>query len=234
MNITPKQALQELKEKSNKDIAEHSARFFKTAKGEYGEGDKFLGIRVPVARSLVKKWLNMTLEENEKLLRSPYHEAQLAAVILLSEKFKQASHEAQETIYKIYLENTTYINNWDIVDSSSHKILGAYLLERSHAPLFSLVTSKNLWERRIAIISSYYFIKRQNFDTALSLIELTLNDEEDLIHKASGWMLREIGKQNRKTAENFLDQHYQNMPGTMLRYAIEKFPQSKRKQYLQN
>ncbi|MBN4054010.1 DNA alkylation repair protein [Haliea sp. AH-315-K21] len=232
MDITAKQALTALQEKSDKKIAEHSARFFKTAEGEYGEDDIFLGIRVPVIRSFVKRWLTMPLLQNEKLLHSPYHEARLAAVILLSEKFKRADSKTQKAIYQLYLNNTAYINNWDIVDSSSHKIIGPYLFEKSHQPLFKLVKSDQLWERRIAIITTYYFIKRQKFETALELISQTLTDKEDLIHKASGWMLREIGNKDRSTEESFLNEHYQVMPRTMLRYAIEKFPLSRRKYYL--
>jgi len=233
MEISAKHAVNALQEKANISIAAHSARFFKTAKGEYGKGDIFLGVRMPVIRGLVKQWLTMPLAQNEELLHSSYHEARIAAVILLSEKFKRAGPELQKAIYQLYLNNTAFINNWDIVDSSAHKIVGAYLIDKGHRPLFKLVKSEQLWARRIAIIATFYFIKRQHFETPLSLIEHTLNDDEDLIHKASGWMLREIGNQGRIIEEAFLDKHYQTMPRTMLRYSIEKFPQNKRKHYLQ-
>ncbi|MDG2090508.1 MAG: DNA alkylation repair protein [Gammaproteobacteria bacterium] len=233
MGISAKQAVSALQEKADINIASHSSRFFKTAEGEYGEGDIFLGVRVPVIRGFVKQWMTMSLVQNEVLLHSPFHEVRLAAVILLSEKFKRADSELQLAIYQLYLKNTAYVNNWDIVDSSAHKIVGPYLLDKDHLPLFKLIKSKHLWERRIAIIATFYFIKRQQFETALTLVEHILNHDEDLIHKASGWMLREIGNQDLSREEAFLNKHYQIMPRAMLRYAIEKFPQSRRLHYLQ-
>jgi len=217
---------------ANEQIAEHSQRFFKTGKGEYGEGDIFLGIRVPLLRKLVKKYRGISITEVRKLLHSKFHEERLLAVLMLVQLFKSGDESVQKQVYDLYLENTEYINNWDIVDISASNIVGAHLYEKDKAPLYDLVQSKNLWERRIAIIATFYFIRQNEFDDTLKLAKILLNDKEDLIHKAVGWMLREVGKREIEFEEEFLQEHYKIMPRTMLRYAIEKFPETSRKMYL--
>ena len=217
---------------ANEQIAEHSQRFFKTGKGEYGEGDIFLGIRVPLLRRLVKKYGGISIAEVRKLLHSKFHEERLLAVLMLVQLFKSADESVQKQVYDLYLENTEFINNWDIVDISASNIVGAHLYEKDKAPLYDLVQSKNLWERRISIISTFYFIRQNEFDDTLKIAKILLNDKEDLIHKAVGWMLREVGKREIEFEEEFLQEHYKIMPRTMLRYAIEKFPETSRKMYL--
>jgi 3-methyladenine DNA glycosylase AlkD len=217
---------------ANEQIAEHSQRFFKTGKGEYGEGDIFLGIRVPLLRRLVKKYGGISIAEVRKLLHSKFHEERLLAVLMLVQLFKSADESVQKQVYDLYLENTEFINNWDIVDISASNIVGAHLYEKDKAPLYDLVQSKNLWERRISINSTFYFIRQNEFDDTLKLAKILFNDKEDLIHKAVGWMLREVGKREIEFEEEFLQEHYKIMPRTMLRYAIEKFPETSRKMYL--
>ena len=217
---------------ANKEIAEHSQRFFKTGKGEYGESDIFLGIRVPVLRKLVNKYRGISLEEVSKLLHSKFHEERLLAVLMLVQLFKTGGDEEQKQIYNLYLDNIEFINNWDIVDISAGNIVGAYLHEKDKALLYRLVYADNLWERRISIISTFYFIRQNEFDDTLKIAEILLNDKEDLIQKAVGWMLREVGKREIEIEEEFLQEHYMKMPRTMLRYAIEKFPETRRKMYL--
>jgi len=225
---------------ANKEIAEHSQRFFKTGKGEYGESDIFLGIRVPVLRKLVNKYRGISLEEVSKLLHSKFHEERLLAVLILVHLFKNRSgtldesgtYDGQKQIYNLYLDNIEFINNWDIVDISAGNIVGAYLHQKDKALLYRLVKSQNLWERRISIISTFYFIRQNEFDDTLKIAEILLNDKEDLIQKAVGWMLREVGKREIEIEEEFLQEHYMKMPRTMLRYAIEKFPETRRKMYL--
>lgn len=224
--------LVDLKNISNLEIAEHSQRFFKTGKGEYGEGDLFLGIRVPEVRKVAKRFKELSLSETEKLLHSKFHEARLCALVILVNKSQKAEQELHRSIYDLYLDNTSYINNWDLVDLSAPNIIGSYLMERERTSLLKLATSQNLWERRIAIISTLYFIKNDDYETTLEIAEQLLKDEHDLIHKAVGWMLREVGKRDRKCEETFLEKYAREMPRTMLRYAIEKFPESKRKAYL--
>jgi 3-methyladenine DNA glycosylase AlkD len=220
-----------------KDIADpeyailYSQRFFKTGKGEYAERDEFLGIRVPVLRKYAKQFNELSLTETRKLLRSSYHEERLCALFILVNKYTSSNHE-KSVIYKLYLNNTKYINSWDLVDSSAYKIVGAHLHKKNKSPLYKLSRSKNIWERRISIISTLYFIKNREFDDALEIAKVLLNDKEELIHKAVGWMLREVGKQNIKVEKLFLLKNYNKMPRMMLRYAIEKFPETERKKYL--
>jgi 3-methyladenine DNA glycosylase AlkD len=217
---------------ANKEIAEHSQRFFKTAKGEYGAGDIFLGIRVPVLRKLVKKYRGISIAEVYKLLHSKFHEERLLAILMLVQLFKTADDDEQKQIYDLYLRNTEFINNWDIVDISAGNIVGAYLYEKDRIPLYHLVKSENLWERRISIIATFYFIRKNDFEETLKISKILLHDKEDLIQKAVGWMLREVGKKVIEIEEEFLEEHYKKMPRTMLRYAIEKFPEARRKMYL--
>ena len=222
---------------ANEQIAEHSQRFFKTGKGEYGEGDIFLGIRVPVLRRLVKKYHGISIVEVRKLLNSKFHEERLLAVLMLVKLFKNRSeilddsgtYDGQKQIFNLYLDNIEFINNWDIVDISAGNIMGAYLHEKDKSPLYCMVYADNMWERRISIISTIYFIRRNEFDDTLKIAEILLNDKEDLIQKAVGWMLREVGKREIEIEEEFLQEHYTKMPRTMLRYAIEKFPETRRK-----
>ncbi len=217
---------------ANPEIAEHSQRFFKTARGEYGEGDKFLGIRVPVIRQSVKKYRTTQLSVTKKLLKSEHHEIRLFALLLLVHQFSKGNPDEQERIYRVYLNNTRYINNWDLVDSSAHNIIGSYLEDKDKNILYELSKSSSLWERRIAIMATFYFIKKNQFIDTLQISKQLLSDQEDLIHKAVGWMLREIGKRNLTTETGFLKSHYKTMPRTMLRYAIERFSKEERQKYL--
>jgi 3-methyladenine DNA glycosylase AlkD len=207
-------------------------RFFKTGPGEYGEGDRFLGIKVPVLRALVKKHCqDIRLTDIKKLLRSPYHEKRLLALLLMVARFR--SENCRQELCDLYLANTRYINSWDLVDQSAPYIVGSFLQDRNRAPLYTLARSKNLWERRIAMVATFHYIRQGEAATALDIASLLLHDTHDLIHKAVGWMLREIGKRcGRETEESFLCQHYKTMPRTMLRYAIERLPEARRRAYL--
>jgi 3-methyladenine DNA glycosylase AlkD len=221
-----------LRKLGDAEIAQHSQRFFKTGKGEYGEGDRFLGIRVPVLRRHIRHCRVVDAYEVLKLLASKYHEERLFALLLLVDKYQRGTDREKAWIYKYYLANSQYINNWDLVDSSADKIVGVHLQQRSRKPLYQLAKSKSLWERRIAIMATFHFIRQNDFNDALAICELLINDEEDLIHKATGWMLREIGKRDIEAEKAFLDRHCPAMPRTMLRYAIERFPGADRRKYL--
>jgi 3-methyladenine DNA glycosylase AlkD len=222
----------ELRRSGNKVIATHSQRFFKTGKGEYGEGDKFLGIRVPVLRKLAGKYREIAIDEVSHLLKSQFHEERLLALFMLIDIFKVAREKDKKKIYTLYLDSTKFINNWDLVDCSAEHIVGAYLQAIDKKLLYNLAKSSSLWKRRISIMSTFHFIKHNKFTDTLKIAKILLHDEEDLIHKAVGWMLREIGKRDSEVEERFLNKHYKSMPRTMLRYAIEKFPEEKRKSYL--
>ena len=221
-----------LRKLGNKRKAAISRRFFKTGPGEYGEGDIFIGIRVPELRKLAKEYHDLPIEEIENLLQSQIHEERLLALFILVGVFSKADDAMRKSLYELYLKNTKFINNWDLVDASAEHIIGAYLMDKSKKPLYLLAQSKNMWERRISIMATFYFIKQHEFSETLKIAKILLLDREDLIHKAVGWMLREIGKRHQKTEEFFLKAHYNRMPRTMLRYAIEKFPETKRQQYL--
>lgn len=211
--------------------AKHSLRFFKTRPGQYGEGDQFLGLTVPQVRAVVKQyWNQLTLPETIDLLHHPLHEARLTAVLILVAKYQHG--EDQKAIYLAYLANAHHVNNWDLVDSSAHKIVGDYLLDRPRDILYQLAKSKNLWERRISIISTFAFIAQKDLTDAIKLSTLLLHDPHDLIHKAVGWVLREVGKKDLPTLTQFLDTHAPLMPRTMLRYAIEKLDPPTRQHYL--
>ena len=230
--MKPAAAQQELRKLADPAIAEHSSRFFKTGKGEYGEGDQFLGVRVPQVRKLAKKHRSLELPAILRILKSPYHEERLLALIMLVNRFERAKENDRKEIYNTYLDNTDYVNGWDLVDSSAHQIVGGYLFDKDRKILSVLAGSGSLWERRISIISTYRFIKRDQYADTLNISRLLLKDKEDLIHKAVGWMLREVGNRNREVEEEFLLKHYKSMPRTMLRYAIEKFNKDERMQYL--
>jgi 3-methyladenine DNA glycosylase AlkD len=221
-----------LKKLGNKKHAAISQKFFKTGPGEYGEGDIFIGVRVPVLRELVKEYSDVSVEDAALLLHSQVHEERLLALLLLVRLFSTGDEAIRSIIYEKYLANTEFVNNWDLVDSSAEHIVGAYLMNRDKAVLYRLAESENLWERRISIMSTFHFIKRHDFSETLKISKMLLFDREDLIHKATGWMLREIGKRRPQTEESFLKAHYKEMPRTMLRYAIEKFPEQKRQRYL--
>lgn len=215
---------------ANAKRAKVSQRFFKTAKGEYGEGDIFIGITVPDSRKLAKKYSSLSLKEVNTLLKSKVHEERLIGLLILIQIYN--SSIKKEEIVDFYLNNTSSINNWDLVDLSADKILGDYLFDKNKKELYLLAKSKNLWERRISIVSTYYFIKNGRFQETLDIAEILLKDKEDLIQKATGWMLREIGKRDIQALESFLLKNYKAMPRTMLRYSIERFPEHKRKDYL--
>jgi len=227
-----KAAREALREHSNDAHARVLQRFFKTGPGEYGEGDLFLGVRVPAVRRVARIFRELPLTDTLALLQSEIHEERLLALIILTEKYRKGSSDDRTEIYKIYLGNTEYINNWDLVDTSAEYIVGAYLSDRSRKPLYTLAQSDNLWERRMAVMATFHFIKNGKFDETLKISEMLVSDAEDLIHKAVGWMLREVGKRDRNKEEIFLKKHYQSMPRTMLRYAIEKFPENLHQQYL--
>ncbi|MBT4417304.1 DNA alkylation repair protein [archaeon] len=209
-------------------LAKNYSRFFKTGKGDYGEGDKFLGMRVPTLRKVCKKYNNMDLNEVEELLHGEFHEFRQGALFILIHQYEKNPKK----IVEIYLRNTKYINNWDLVDISAHKIVGRYLENKDRAILYKLANSKDLWEKRISIISCFWFIKDKDFKDAINISEILLHDSHDLIHKAVGWVLREIGKKDQEVEEEFLKKYHQEMPRTMLRYSIEKFSDEKRKFYM--
>jgi 3-methyladenine DNA glycosylase AlkD len=224
--------IKELEELKNPEQAKNLQRFFKTGKGEYGEGDIFLGIKVPVQREIAEKYKELNLTKINELLKSKIHEHRLVGLIILVKKYKNSSEREKENLFNFYLNNTKFINNWDLVDLSAPKIVGNFLLNKDKKILYTLANSENIWNRRIAIISTFSFIQKMDFEDALAISEILLKDKHDLIQKAVGWALREIGKKDKKILEDFLKFHYKNMPRTMLRYAIEKFPEERRKSYL--
>jgi len=224
--------IKELQEASSPEKAELYQRFFKTGKGEYGEGDIFLGVRVPFQRKIAKKYSGMPLIKVQELLNSEIHEHRFIALIILVNKFEEASEIDRANIFNFYLKNTKNINNWDLVDASAHNIIGKFLYDKDKKILYDLVRSENLWERRIAIVSTFSFIRQNEFEDALAISELLLGDSHDLIHKAVGWMLREAGKKDIERLKSFLKEHYENIPRTTLRYAIEKFEENERKKWL--
>jgi len=209
------------------------SRFFKTEKGDYGEGDQFLGIRVPVIRRIAKDYHFLSFDDIQELLNDSIHEIRFAALVILIRKFDQSDIEEQEKIFHFYLKNIrNHINNWDLVDLSCPQIVGKYLLDKDRSCLYSLSTSDNLWERRVSIISTLHFIRNGDYDDTLKISKLLLNDKHDLIHKAVGWMLREVGKKDIDIERKFLEDYSQNMPRTALRYAIEKMDEKERKYFL--
>jgi 3-methyladenine DNA glycosylase AlkD len=224
----------ELQALGNKTKAAFVARYFKTGKGEYGEGDVFLGITVPVQRLVAKKYVHLSMADITQLLHSTTHEYRSTALMIVARKFAKASESERKDIYTWYLQNTAWINNWDLIDGSARDIVGMWLLDKPHERkiLTSLARSKSLWERRIAIIATFAFLKKGDFADTFTISEILLHDNHDLIHKAVGWMLREVGKIDQEAEETFLKKNYKTMPRTMLRYAIERFPQAKRLWYM--
>jgi 3-methyladenine DNA glycosylase AlkD len=223
---------QELKSQADASQAEALRRYFKTGPGQYGEGDIFLGLKTPTIRAAVKKYKSLEMGDLELLLHSPIHEERSCALAILKERFKREEEAGRKELYEFYLRNTERINNWDLVDISAPDIVGSYLADKDRSILYELATSTSIWERRIAVLSTFSFIRQGDFRDALRIAEIVLHDEHDLLHKATGWMLREIGKRDPRAEEKFLDRHYRTMPRTALRYAIEKFPEEKRRHYM--
>jgi 3-methyladenine DNA glycosylase AlkD len=221
----------ELAKNKNPKRAKAQTWFFKTAPGQYGQGDIFYGISVPVQHKIAKKFSNLDFKSLEKLLHSKIHEHRLTALFILVEQYKKSDDVTKKKIAKFYLKNKHRVNNWDLVDSSA-VILGNYLADKDKSVLYKLAKSKKLWDRRIAIIATQDMIRHGKFSETLKISEILLCDKEDLIHKAVGWMLREIGNKDQGLEEKFLKKHYKKMPRTMLRYAIEKFDQKKRNFYM--
>lgn len=221
-----------LKSLASPDVAKSSMRFFKTGPGQYGEGDIFIGVKVPTLRTVSREFRLLPLEEVESLLRSPIHEERHLALMILVLQVAKCDDAHREAVFDFYLRNTKFVNNWDLVDCSAPQVVGGFLMNKPRKPLFDLTRSKSLWERRIAIVATQHFIRHDDFGDTLTISQRLLKDEEDLIHKAAGWMLREVGKKARAVLEAFLDQHGAVMPRTMLRYAIEQFPPDQRKAYL--
>jgi len=221
-----------LKRLGNRDVAAFSQRFFKTGPGEYGEGDLFRGIRVPALKGIASEYQKLALAESVELLHSAYHEDRLVALLILVRNFAKGDDGTRAKIYRLYLKHTRFINSWDLVDASAPQIVGGFLWDKDRKLLYSLARSQSLWERRIAMLATFHFIKQGEFRETLRIARMLLSDRQDLIHKAAGWMLREVGKRDQKVAEKFLSNHCRQMPRTMLRYAIERFPESKRQRYL--
>jgi 3-methyladenine DNA glycosylase AlkD len=227
-----KELKRDLRRYGNKEKARILRRFFKTGPGEYAEGDLFLGVTVPVLRKLAGRYREAGLKDTLRILKSPIHEERLLALFILILKYGKSDATGREKIYRLYLKHARYINNWDLVDATAKHIIGDFLRDRDKAPLLKLAKSGSVWERRIAILSTFNYIEKKQFEDTLKIAEILLNDEHDLIHKAVGWMLREIGKRDLAAEEGFIKTHYKRMPRTMLRYAIERFPESKRQAYL--
>jgi 3-methyladenine DNA glycosylase AlkD len=221
-----------LRERANPEKAAFYPRFFKTGKGEYGHGDRFLGVVVPDCRRVAKAARKLGDAELESLLASPIHEERMVALLVMAARFERGDDRERARVYRLYRRNLGRVNNWDLVDGSAPVIAGGYFENRDRGQLHRLARSRKLWERRIAILSTFRYIKKGEFEDALAIAEILRNDEEDLIHKAVGWMLREIGNRDREAVERFLRSHYREMPRTMLRYAIERFPEPLRRAYL--
>lgn len=229
---TALQVKKEINKKGSKERGLHSQRFFKTGKGEYGEGDIFMGLTMPEQRTIAKKYEELHHVEVQKLLNSKIHEHRMVGLIILTLQYLEASESEKKKIYILYINNTKNINNWDLVDVTTPRIVGAYLFKHNRSVIYKLAKSTNLWERRISILATFYFIRQRQLEDTYKLAEILLEDEHDLMHKAVGWMLREAGKIDHKRLEIFLSKHASKMPRTMLRYSIEKFSESKRQKYL--
>ncbi len=223
----------ELQKKANKKKAKLLQGFFKTGKGEYGEGDLFLGITVPEVRKIAKRFKGLELAETSDLMGSKFHEERQACLFILVEKFSRGDEKEKKEIFDFYIQNRKGVNNWDLIDLTAPRIVGAWLDGKDKSLLYKFARSKNIWERRIAVLATFYYIQRGDCADALQIAEILKNDRHDLIQKAVGWMLREVGKRCGKSREEaFLKKYYQIMPRTMLRYAIERFPGKERQKYL--
>ncbi|MCM2283044.1 MAG: DNA alkylation repair protein [Bdellovibrionaceae bacterium] len=232
VSLTAQDAQRALKRASSPARARVSQSFFKTGKGQYGEGDIFIGVDVPQSRELARRFRDMSLEELTRLLRSPIHEARLLSLLILADQYRRGQTRERARIFSLYLKNRKWVNNWDLVDQSAPTILGAHLADKSRARLKTLARARSLWDRRIAIVSTLYFIRQDDLNETFALAKILLNDREDLMHKATGWMLREAGKHDIQQLRSFLDRHAHIMPRTMLRYSIEKMGQSERTRYM--
>jgi 3-methyladenine DNA glycosylase AlkD len=230
--MTAREIQDRLRGLGNPEAAALAARFFKTGPGQYGEGDAFLGIRAAVMHGLAKEYRTLGNDEILALLQSQLHEVRLLALLILVKRVLKSDEATKKQVYELYLANTRYVNNWDLVDASAREIVGGYLADKSRAPLDRLAASPNLWERRISIVATHYFIRRNDFAETIRIAQRLLDDREDLIHKAVGWMLREVGKRHQPTLEAFLRHYAPTMPRTMLRYSIERFPAETRRAYL--
>jgi 3-methyladenine DNA glycosylase AlkD len=230
--MTAREVQDRLRELGSPEAAALAARFFKTGAGQYSEGDIFLGLRAAVMHGLSKEYRGLRIDEIVVLLQSPIHEDRLLALLIMVRQFVRGEAAIRKALYERYLANTRYVNNWDLVDASAREIVGGYLADRSRRPLDRLASSSSLWERRISIVATHYFILRGEFADTVRIAERLLDDREDLIHKAVGWMLREVGKKDQPTLESFLRRHGRVMPRTALRYAIERFPAELRRAYL--
>lgn len=233
MQPTAEAIQRELKTLGDAQTAAFLQGYFKTGEGGYGEGDIFRGIRIPVLRKLSARYQAVSLDEVKRLLGSAYHEDRMLALLILTRRFARSDEETKARIYNLYLRHTKFVNNWDLVDTSAGQIVGAYLKDKDRAPLYQLARSKNLWERRVAIMATFAFIKEGEYAETLKIARLLLDDGHDLIHKAVGWMLREVGRRDRGAEVAFLNLHHRRMPRVMLRYAVEKFPAPERRAYLQ-
>lgn len=232
--MTAAEARERLKVLASPEVAAISAKFFKTGPGQYGSGDVFIGVRVPVIRKLASDFRDLPLAEVAALLNSPIHEERLLALLTLVAVAAKADEGQKRTIFNFYLSHTRHINNWDLVDTSAPALVGAYLTDKCRRPLTTLAKSSNLWERRIAIIATHHFIRQGEFEDTLKISRMLLSDAEDLIHKATGWMLREVGKRHEPTLTTFLEQHGTVMPRTMLRYAIERLSPKQKQEFMQS
>jgi 3-methyladenine DNA glycosylase AlkD len=226
------EAREKLHSLASPEAAASSVRFFKIGPGQYGEGDTFIGVRAPALRKLAREFRDLPLPEVEALLHSPIHEERVLALLVLVLSCGKGDNAHRKAVYDFYLDNTRHVNNWDLVDCSAPAIVGGHLRDKSRKPLVRLAKSASLWERRIAIVATQHFIRLGEFDDTLALSRLLLSDTEDLIHKATGWMLREVGDRDGSMLAAFLDEHAATMPRTMLRYAIEHFPSDRRQAYL--
>lgn len=234
MRLLLKDLEEDLKKTANPAKARILSGFFKTGKGEYGEGDLFLGIPVPEQRKIARKYSDLSLKYIRKLLSSKIHEYRLVALLILIRQYGKASETVKKDIVYFYIENIRHVNSWDLVDLSAPKILGAYLMDKERSILYKLVRSDNFWEKRIAIMATFTFIRNNQFEDTFRIAKVFLHDQHDLIQKAVGWMLREIGKRNQAEEEEFLSKHCSEMPRTMLRYAVERFDEQKRSVYLRD
>ena len=226
-------AREEIRALADKEIAQHSLRFFKTGKGEYGYGDIFLGVRAPKIRLIAKKHIDISIADMKTLIQSKYHEERLLGLIILVNKYsKNRDKKTRNQLYKIYVSSFKYINNWDLVDVTCPHVIGKHLMDKDRSILYAWAKTEDLWTKRIAIVSTHCFIRKNELKDTFKIAEILLHDTHDLIHKAVGWMLRESGKRDIEKEEDFLKKHYRTMPRTMLRYAIERFPEPKRQKYL--
>ncbi|MBI5037947.1 MAG: DNA alkylation repair protein [Candidatus Kerfeldbacteria bacterium] len=231
-NVTRAALLRELRLAASPRQAKIARWFFKTGKGEYGAGDRFTGIRVPVVRKLAKQYRELALVDAVRLLASTIHEHRMVALYIMIQQFDRGDRAIQTKIYRLYVKHRRQINNWDLVDTTAPNIVGTFLLNRPRTELYRLARSKMLWDRRIAILATYTYIRQGDFTDTLKIATLLVRDSHDLMHKAVGWMLREVGNRDQAAEEQFLKKYYRSMPRTMLRYAIEKFPERIRKRYL--